>query len=83
MKNFLNFIICGLGALLIYNHSYGQDSIYDKYNNAHKGLYAKDFSFITSEDTVKQRLYHLKADTIILFFYDPDCYHCKKEIKKL
>lgn len=60
-----------------------KDSIYDKYNNAHTGLYAPNFSFITDKDTTKQYLYNLQADTIIILFYDPDCYHCKKEIKRL
>lgn len=59
-----------------------QDSVFDKYNNQHLGLYADNFN-ITLLDGSQMSLYDLQCDTLIILFYDPDCSHCKKEIKKL
>lgn len=56
---------------------------FDKYNNPHLGLQVEDFSFVTTKDDNLHTLYNIKADSLIIFFYDPDCSHCKKEIKKL
>lgn len=66
--------------------SYAQEQIdyFDKYNNQHLGTLVFDINFITTEDTTnKQTLYSLQADSIYLFFYDPFCEHCLKEIKNL
>ena len=61
----------------------GDTLTFDKYNNQMLGLFAPDFSFVINgaDDTVS--LYDVQTDSLIILFYDPDCSHCKKEIKKL
>lgn len=46
------------------------------------GSQAVDFSFITSQKELLT-LYSIKADELILVFYDPECEHCAEIINKL
>ena len=75
-----------LNILLLFTDLFAQNSdslTFDKYNNQHLGLFAPDFRFITTNNTDTSSLYNLQTDSLIILFYDPDCGHCKKEIKKL
>lgn len=80
---FIFFILSSLWVFLSFSQ---EDSLsfFDKYSNQHYGTYIRDFSFVSSEDTGRQQnLYSLQTDSIYIFFYDPFCDHCKKEIKHL
>lgn len=83
MKRFSFLIIC---CLLFVCYCYGQNKelLFDKYNNQRYNTFICDFDFVTTSDSsAKQNLYSLKADSIYVFFYDPYCEHCHKEIKLL
>lgn len=56
---------------------------FNKYDNAHLNLYASDFRYVIKNNDSVFRLYDLRTDSLIILFYDPDCSHCEKEIKKL
>ncbi|MBR1626814.1 MAG: thioredoxin family protein [Bacteroidales bacterium] len=56
---------------------------FDKYNNQHLGLFAPNFRFVINGANDTLSLYDIKTDSLIILFYDPDCSHCRKEIKKL
>ena len=61
-----------------------EDSLtFDKYNNQYLGLFAADFRFVVADSQDTLSLYNIMADSLIVLFYDPDCSHCKREIKKL
>ena len=78
------FIFTVLLANIVFLFAQDDDTlIFDKYNNQHIGLFAKDFRFITDKTDDTLSLYGLKADSLIILFYDPDCIHCKREIKKM
>ena len=73
------FLIC-LATILVQ----GQDlSYFDKYNNQKLGAIAPNFSLEIYKTGVQTDLNSIEADSIYLFFYDPFCEHCHKEIKKL
>lgn len=83
MKRFSFLIVC---CLLFVGYCYGQNEefLFDKYNNQRYNTFICDFDFVTASDSsAKQNLYSLKADSIYVFFYDPYCEHCHKEIKLL
>lgn len=83
MKRF-SFLI--IWCLLFVCYCYGQNEefLFDKYNNQRYNTFICDFDFVTASDSsAKQNLYSLKADSIYVFFYDPYCEHCHKEIKLL
>ncbi len=63
--------------------AFAQVDTFDKYNNQHLGLLAKDFRYIVANNDSVFSLYNIQTDSLIILFYDPDCSHCKKEIKKM
>lgn len=47
-----------------------------------KGTPAADFDYVVADGT-KSHLYALSAPYVILFFYDPECAHCRQEIEQM
>lgn len=83
MKRFCVFVFCYL-FLICYCKGQNNEVLFDKYNNPRYNTLICDFDFVTALDTnTCQNLYSLKADSIYVFFYDPFCEHCHREIKLL
>lgn len=79
-KSVLFFLFVCLATTLLQ----GQDTSYfDKYNNQKLGTIAPNFSLEVYKTNALKDLNSFDADSIYLFFYDPFCEHCHKEIKKL
>ena len=47
-----------------------------------KGTPATDFDYVVADGT-KSHLYALSSPYVILFFYDPECTHCRQEIEQM
>lgn len=85
------FVLILLLIITFGAHCQQEAEYYDKYNNSHYGLKMIDFNLTISDKSILQdtslkgvnSLYDIVCDTLIILFYDPDCSHCNKVIKKL
>jgi len=61
------------------------EKIIDRANKISPNLIGKKPPNLVFKDTLDKyhSLYHLQAKYTLLFFYDPDCGHCKKETPKV